>query len=96
MPGLDNGEWFWSLYAVASALEAAPQTPRIKQLAQRYRNIVNCQKANAKTIFYRGNGDVSAVVNILDAFAEPSADNYKEESGYLNDPYEGETMTQLM
>jgi hypothetical protein len=81
---------------VAHALEAVPQTPRISALATRYRAFVDCQKANAKTVFYRGNGDVSAVVNILDAFAAPTADNYQQESGYLNDPYEGETMTQLM
>lgn len=93
---MDNGEWFWALYAVANALEAAPQTPRITALAARYRAIVNCQKANAKTVFYRGNGDVSAVVNIMNAFVAPTPENYQEESGYLNDPYEGETMTQLM
>lgn len=97
VPGLDNGEWFWALYAVANALETAPhQSPRVSALATRYRAYVNCQKANAKTIFYRGNGDTSAVVNIMNAFQAPTLDNYKEESGYLNDPYEGETMTQLM
>ena len=81
---------------MANALENAPQTPRVTSLATRYRAIVDCQKANAKTVFYRGNGDVSAVVNILNAFIEPTVGNYEEESGLLNDPYEGETMTQLM
>ena len=110
MPGLDNGEWFWALYAVANALEAsvapAPaantllthaQAVRAGSLAARYRAYVDCQKGSAKTIFSRGAGQVSAVVNIMDAFtATLTPDNYKEESGYLNDPYEGETMTQLM
>lgn len=97
MPGLDNGEWFWAIYAVASALEShKPQTAQISSLATRYRAYVNCQRSNAKTIFYRGDGQVSAVVTIADAFAAPTVENYKEESGYLNDPYEGETMTQLL
>lgn len=96
VPGLDNGEWFWALYAAAHALESAPQTPRIADLATRYRAIVDCQKASAKAMFYRGNGDVSAVVNILNAFVAPTPENYQQESGWLNDPYEGETMTQLL
>jgi hypothetical protein len=57
---------------------------------------MNCQKENVKTIFYRGNGDVSAVVTILDPFAAPQLSNYEHESGYLNDPYEGETITQML
>lgn len=97
VPGLDNGEWFWAIYAVANALEAVkPQTAQIASLATRYRAYVNCQRTNAKTIFYRGDGQTSAVVTIVDAFTAPTKENYKQESGYLNDPYEGETMTQLL
>ena len=97
VPGLDNGEWFWALYAAANALEAIqPQTTEVASLAARYRAFVNCQRANAKTIFYRGDGQTSAVVTIVDAFTAPTPANYKQESGYLNDPYEGETMTQLL
>lgn len=92
LPGLDNGEIFWSLYAVAAALEATPH----KALASQYRSFVNCQKENAKTIFYRGEGKVSATVYILDPFSAPHVNNYKHADGYLNDPFEGETMTQLL
>jgi hypothetical protein len=92
VPGLDNGEWFWSLYAVTLALDKAGQVA----LASQYRSFMDCQRDNVKTIFYRGNGDVSAVVTILDPFASPSPSNYEHESGYLNDPYEGETVTQML
>lgn len=91
-PGLDNGEWFWALYGVAHALKEAGET----ELAQLYEDFVNCQKKYAKDIFYRGDGKVSDVVYILNAFVEPFADNYQHISGYLNDPYEGETMTMLL
>lgn len=91
VPGLDNGEWFWALYATAVALEQ-----RGEAIAEQYWDYVNCQKRNAKMVFYRGDGNVSAVVNILNAFAAPTADNYVHNSGWLNDPYEGETMTQLI
>lgn len=96
VPGLDNGEWFWALYGAMTALEKHSYT----SLASKYRRLVNCQKRNAKTIFYRGSGDVSAVVEILDPFSVDeltNPNNYKHVEGqYLNDPYEGETMTQLM
>jgi hypothetical protein len=80
------------LYAVTLALESAGQT----DLASQYRSFMECQKNNVKTMFYRGDGDVSAVVTILDPFAAPTASNYEHESGYLNDPYEGETVTQML
>lgn len=94
VPGLDNGEWFWSLYAVTLALESLGD--KFSSLASKYRSIVECQKSTAKMIYYRGNGDVSATVYILNASASPSPSNYKHCDGYLNDPYEGETMTQLL
>lgn len=92
VPGLDNGEWFWSLFAAALALDRAGES----DLAQRYYSYIECQKKNAKTIFYRGNGLVSATVYINDAFKAPTADNYMHREGYLNDPYEGETLTQML
>lgn len=93
VPGLDNGEMFWSVYAVTLALEKHPEHA---DLAKQYRAFMQCQRDNAKTIFYRGNGDVSAVVYILDGSAAPTPENYIQSDGYLNDPYEGETLTQLM
>ena len=94
LPGLDNGEWFWSIYAVVVALEKAGHV----QLAGQYRLLMECQRNNAKTMFYRGNGDVSAVVSISDIYATPSSELYSHTDGsnYLDDPYEGELMTNLL
>eukprot|EP00981_Chlorochromonas_danica_P007263 scaffold1623_cov165-Ochromonas_danica.AAC.15 len=95
VPGLDNGEWFWALYAVAHVLKAKYSQTH-GSLAEQYAAWVDCQKANAKTIFYRGGGNVSATVNIKNAFVSPTPSNYFQGDGYLNDPYEGETLTQLL
>ena len=96
VPGLDNGEWFWALYGVAVALQHTGAYP---QLTNQYWDFVQCQKDNAKNIFYRGNGEVSAVVyiqNPFDASQLTNTSNYVHADGYLNDPYEGETMTLLL
>ena len=94
VPGLDNGEWFWSLYALAAALDQQVQQGQGQgqaARAERVRSVVDCQKQNAKTMFYRGNGDVSAVICIIDPFLPPmNSSNYKHCDGWLNDPYEGE------
>jgi hypothetical protein len=92
VPGLDNGEWFWALYALVQALDISGYT----DLSHQYNAFMQCQKENVKTIFYRGNGDVSAVVKILDPFVSPTPSNYEHSDGYLNDPYEGETVTQML
>jgi hypothetical protein len=84
VPGLDNGEWFWSIYATAYSLEKLG--PQHAELAKKYRAIVDCQKRNAKMIFYRGDGDTSAVTNILNGSAYPTPNNYAHGDGYLNDP----------
>lgn len=92
VPGLDNGEWFWSLYAAAESLAGTGEA----ELAALFKEFMNCQKKYAKDIFYRGDGKVSDVVYILDAFVEPFPGNYQHIQGYLDDPYEGETMTVLL
>ena len=94
VPGLDNGEWFWAIYSTVFALRKLG--PKYSKLAGQYEAYMNCQKKHAKTIFYRGDGDVSATVYILDPKISPIASNYIQADGYLNDPYEGETLTQLM
>lgn len=104
VPGLDNGEMFWSIYAISHLLDAFvastpashPQHALASGLAVDYRAFKECEINSAKTIFYRGDGDVSAVVYILDVKKAPVAGNYIQADGYLNDPYEGETLTQLM
>ena len=94
VPGLDNGEWFWSIYSTVTALEKLGDN--YANLTRRFTAYMTCQKDSAKTIFYRGKGDVSAEVYILDVTIAPVVGNYEHCSGYLNDPYEGETMTQLL
>lgn len=106
VPGLDNGEIFWSVYAVADQLSrlassrvsslSASYAAKVRDLAKGYQAFKQCQINNAKTIFYRGEGQVSATVYILDAKIAPQASNYVHCDGYLNDPYEGETLTQLL
>lgn len=99
VPGLDNGEWFWSLYAIADILTVqSNHDSNLKPLAEQYRALIECQMKSAKTIFYRGDGKVSDVATIKDASIAPVAGNYEEAAngGYLNDPYEGETMTLLL
>lgn len=99
VPGLDNGEWFWSLFAIADMLEEqSKHDSTLTTLAKQYREIVQCQISAAKTIFYRGNGEVADVVNIVDNKVKPTVENYfiTNTTGRLNDPYEGETMTQIL
>ncbi len=88
VPGLDNGEWFWAIYSTVQALEKLG--PKYHKLYTQYNSFLTCQKQNAKQIFYRGDGDVSATVYILDAKIAPVASNYIHCDGWLNDPYEGE------
>jgi hypothetical protein len=95
VPGLDNGEWFWSIYAITFTLQLKYKI-LYPELTQQWVSFTNCQKESAKTIFYRGDGNVSAVVYILDPFKVPTPDNYMQADGWLNDPYEGETLTQLL
>jgi hypothetical protein len=96
VPALDNGEWFWSLYAVAHLLETK-YSQQYPELTTQYKDFVQCQRDNVKTIFYRGQGQVSAVVQISDVSRSPSPELYSQEgSGLLDDPYEGETVTQML
>jgi hypothetical protein len=88
VPGLDNGEWFWSLYAVSYLLNTK-YLGKYSELAAKYKSFVTCQKDSAKMIYYRGEGNVSAVVYILDPFTAPTPSNYIQAEGLLNDPYEG-------
>lgn len=99
VPGLDNGEWFWSLYAIADMLEVqSTKDASLQALAKQYRALVDCQIANTKLIFYQGDGLVADVVNVVDPKAQPTPANYNitATTGYLNDPYEGETLTHVL
>lgn len=92
-PGLDNGELIWAVYAAAIALNNTGEG----QLSSRYMDFFLCQANAAKTIFYEGQGNVAAVTEILNVTAPVAAGNYNTTGGgYLNDPYEGETLTVLL
>lgn len=106
LPGLDNGEMAWSVFAVAHALQLgaavrdaagdAATAARMRSLQADFGAWFDCMAGNAKTVFYAGGGNVSSVVTILNASAAPSQANYERPPGYLNDPYEGETLTVLL
>jgi hypothetical protein len=94
VPGLDNGEWVWAIFAAAVALNG---TAGQAALAARYQAWFSCMAGNAKTIFYQGGGMVASVVIIANATGAVVAANYQPDgSGVLNDPYEGETLTVLL
>lgn len=93
VPGLDNGEWVWSLLAAATTLEDNGYS----QLAGRYWAYFRCMADNAKIIFYGGGGNVTSVVSILNMSAPVTPGNYnRTNGGLLDDPYEGETLTVLL
>ncbi|KAF8997584.1 hypothetical protein BDQ17DRAFT_1363055 [Cyathus striatus] len=79
VPGLDNGENIWAIYAVIEALDSLKRV-EYQQLAQSWSSYLNYLKKTAQTIFYRGSGRICAVTNGLDSGGNP----------YLNDPYEGQ------
>jgi len=57
----------------------------------RYLSYFNMLAKNAYMMFYNGNGLISAVTKILNVTAQPTPGNYvNDNSGYLDDPYEGE------
>eukprot|EP01116_Phalansterium_solitarium_P016408 TRINITY_DN3817_c0_g1_i1.p1 TRINITY_DN3817_c0_g1~~TRINITY_DN3817_c0_g1_i1.p1 ORF type:complete len:507 (+),score=135.42 TRINITY_DN3817_c0_g1_i1:2107-3627(+) len=91
VPSLDNGEWIWTLYAASKVLASNGFT----ELAARYEQRLRLQQANAKLVFYAGDGLVRAVTSIVNTSAQPSPDNYKQSGppDFLDDPYEGELFT---
>eukprot|EP01133_Synstelium_polycarpum_P011003 gene11003-12823_t len=94
VPGLDNGEMIWGLYAVTQVLN---KTPAYSALAQRYQNYLNMLRDNAKMIFYTQPGYINSMTLIGDIYAMPTPENYKNDCDcYLDDPYEGEMLTVFM
>ena len=86
IPALDNGELIWSITALIQALKGQG----LDDLLRRYQNYLDLLTKYITMIFYDGNGNVRAVTKIKDIYATPTPDNYKNEGGFLNDPYEGE------
>lgn len=96
VPGLDNGELLWGVYAAVQALQRVGKGPEYRALAERWQVWLDYAKANVARVFYHGGeGGVCAVVR-LDQSLGPNSpgQNYScEGSDRLDDPYEGELLT---
>ncbi|EGC39213.1 hypothetical protein DICPUDRAFT_75224 [Dictyostelium purpureum] len=98
VPGLDNGEMIWSLYATFNLLtsESYYQT-NYPDLGSRYQNYFQLLIDNAMMMFYNTSINyISSVTSIKDIYAQPTPSNYQNDGGYLDDPYEGETLAVFM
>lgn len=94
VPGLDNGEMLWGIFAVQYALSL---NYSYLELSRRYQNYFNLLTRNVKTVFWDGEGKIRCVTIIKDPYADPTPENYYTEgSCYLDDPYEGELMDFFM
>ncbi|KYQ92213.1 hypothetical protein DLAC_07059 [Tieghemostelium lacteum] len=93
VPGLDNGEMIWGIYAVYNKLY---ELGFYDDLAERYENYFKYLISTAKLVFYQTPGYITSVTTIKDIFAQPSPGNYQNTGGYLDDPYEGELLTVFM
>lgn len=94
VPGLDNGQFAWSVYFVYHALEEKGYA----QLATRYKSLLDKLSNNAVTMFYDPSRcKVRSVAAIANTNAPPSEANYSNASPqFLDDPYEGELMVFFM
>lgn len=94
VPALDNGELLWAVYAAVQVLTSSSK-PQFQQLGAQWQAWLDYTKVNAAKIFYRGNGTVCAVVDLVQGLS-PNAkkQNYTcEGTNLINDPYEGELFT---
>eukprot|EP01114_Cavostelium_apophysatum_P006357 TRINITY_DN1762_c0_g1_i1.p1 TRINITY_DN1762_c0_g1~~TRINITY_DN1762_c0_g1_i1.p1 ORF type:complete len:513 (+),score=91.94 TRINITY_DN1762_c0_g1_i1:144-1682(+) len=92
VPGLDNGQLAWAIYALIPNLQNAGY----KQLASRYQAQLQRMIDNCMTIFYDGGGRIRAVTKIANVSLPPSENTYTSNAYYLDDPYEGELMAFFM
>lgn len=94
VPGLDNGELLWAVYAAVQVLESSSQ-PHYRKLGQQWQQWLDYTKTNAAQIFYRGRGVVCAVVDLKQNLSpnDPKQNYTCEGTDVLNDPYEGELFT---
>jgi len=88
VPGLDNGEMIWAMVAVQHSLEQYGPPG----LAKRYEAYLRLLQKNVLTLFWAGDGNISAVTTILNVKVQPASGNYQFTGGWLDDPYEGELM----
>jgi len=97
VPGLDNGEMIWGIYAVYNILMSnETYSTNYPNLGQRYKNYFDTLASNAIMMFYNSNGYISSVTSIKDIYSQPYPGNYQNDGGYLDDPYEGELLTVFM
>lgn len=94
VPGLDNGELIWAVYAAVQALESSSKA-NYQSLATKWQAWLDYTKQNAVKMFYYGNGRVCAVVDLKQHLPpdHPKQNYTCESSSYLDDPYEGELFT---
>ncbi|KAH1425567.1 hypothetical protein KXV65_006284 [Aspergillus fumigatus] len=95
VPGLDNGELLWAVYAFVQALENTGK-PSYAELASQWQKWIDYTKTTGAKIFYEGKGQVCAVTTIKNQSLpvdHPDQGYACEGSGRLNDPYEGELFT---
>ncbi|OOQ85565.1 putative GPI anchored protein [Penicillium brasilianum] len=95
VPGLDNGELLWAVYAFIQAAESSSNQSYI-DLAKKWQTWMDYTKTTAAHIFYEGAGKVCAVVDIKNQTLpvdHPEQTYTCEGSSYLDDPYEGELFT---
>lgn len=90
MPALDNGEFYWGLYALRQVLLGIDA-----KLAARISTYMQTMEAAARHIFLAGPGQVRWVAVIDDPTLPPSQGSYQGDAG-PGDPYEGEMFTWLM
>ena len=81
VPGLDNGEMIWGMYAVIQMLKInesySGKLFNLKsfnslELLTRYQNYFQILVSNAKTVFYDGNGFIRSVTRIANTSALPT------------------------
>ena len=90
VPALDNGEFYWGLYALREALLSIDA-----KLAARILSYMQTMEAAARDIFLAGPGQVRWVAVIDDPTLPPSQGSYQGDAD-PGDPYEGEMFTWLM
>ena len=94
VPGLDNGELIWAVYAAVQALDSSSKA-NYKSLATKWQLWLDYTKQNAVKMFYYGKGRVCAVVDLKQHLHpdDPKQNYTCEGNSYLDDPYEGELFT---
>ncbi|KAF4975734.1 hypothetical protein FZEAL_7510 [Fusarium zealandicum] len=98
VPGLDNGELLWAVYACIEALQRQSGSEYHK-IADAWQVWLDYAASTAAQIFYIGQGRVCAVTEIANQtldITHPKQSYSCETATYLDDPYEGELLTYFL